>query len=64
MSTQNNKIVLVTTDTDFAQETKTAFASSDKIQLEIVSKNITELRGEIQEAESRHGHRRHGCLEP
>lgn len=51
MSNQKKKIVLVSTDTEFVQETKTAFSSSDKIELVVVPKNINELRGEIQESE-------------
>jgi pilus assembly protein CpaE len=53
MATANKskRIVLVSTDKVFLQETRTAFSSSDLIQLITVEKSITELRGEIQEAD-------------
>ncbi len=51
MSNQSKRIVLVSTDTDFVQDTRTAFAASEKIELVVVAKNINELRGEIQDAE-------------
>ncbi|RUV77333.1 response regulator, partial [Mesorhizobium sp. M5C.F.Ca.IN.020.14.1.1] len=44
-------IVLVSTDKSFVQKTRTAFASSEAVALVTVEKNVTELRGEIQEAD-------------
>jgi pilus assembly protein CpaE len=49
----NRRIVIVSTDKDFLRDVRAAFATSDAIDLEIVEKNITELRGEIQDAEGR-----------
>ena len=49
--TKTKRIVLVSTDKTFVQDTKAAFASSDLIQLSTVEKSVVELRGEIQEAE-------------
>ena len=43
--------MLVSTDKAFVQDTRSAFATSDVIQLVTVEKNVTELRGEIQEAD-------------
>ncbi len=48
---KSKRIVLVSTDKAFVQDSKAAFASSDLIQLATVEKPVTELRGEIQEAE-------------
>ena len=48
---KSRKIMLVSTDKAFAQDTRAAFAASDVIQLVTVEKNVTELRGEIQEAD-------------
>ena len=48
---KTKRIVLVSTDKLFVQDTKAAFASSDLIQLATVEKNVIELRGEIQEAD-------------
>ena len=48
---KTKRIVLVSTDKTFLQDTKAAFASSDLIQLATVEKNVIELRGEIQEAD-------------
>ena len=45
------RIVLVSTDKVFLQETKAAFATSDHIQLLVVEKQVMDLRGEIQEAD-------------
>jgi pilus assembly protein CpaE len=47
----SRKIMLVSTDKAFAQDTRSAFAASDVIELGVVEKNVTELRGEIHEAE-------------
>ena len=48
---KTKRIVLVSTDKLFVQDTKAAFASSDLIQLATVEKNVIELRGEIQESD-------------
>src|SRR4051794_22886366 len=48
---KSRKIMLVSNDKAFAQDTRTAFAASDVIQLVTVEKNVAELRGEIQEAD-------------
>jgi pilus assembly protein CpaE len=45
-------ILLVSIDKAFVQDTRAAFSSSDKIQLVTVEKPVTELRGEIHDAES------------
>ncbi|HTV68661.1 MAG TPA: response regulator [Rhizobiaceae bacterium] len=45
------RILLVSTDKTFLQETHAAFSASDVIQLVTVEKPVTELRGEIQEAD-------------
>lgn len=44
------RILLVSTDRAFVQDSRTAFGSSDLIEIVTVEKNITELRGEIQES--------------
>lgn len=50
--TDNSKrIVLVSMDKAFVQETRAAFAASDQIELVTVERPVTDLRGEIQEAE-------------
>lgn len=46
---KTKRIVLISTDKAFVQETKAAFSSSDLIELITVDKNVVELRGEIQE---------------
>ncbi|RWK43797.1 MULTISPECIES: response regulator [Mesorhizobium] len=48
---KTKRIVLVSTDKSFVQKTRTAFASSEAVALVTVEKNVTELRGEIQEAD-------------
>src|SRR5918994_161398 len=48
---KTKRIVLVSTDKTFVQDTKAAFASSDLIQLATVERSVVELRGEIQEAD-------------
>ncbi|MER9327377.1 response regulator/pilus assembly protein [Mesorhizobium sp. M0488] len=48
---KTKKILLVSTDGAFVQDTRTAFAASEVIQLSTVDKNLTELRGEIQETD-------------
>src|SRR5688572_4074276 len=50
-TSKTKRIVLVTTDKAFLQETKAAFASSDLIHLITVEQHVTDLRGEIQEAD-------------
>eukprot|EP01035_Chromulina_nebulosa_P008405 gene8405-11383_t len=45
---KTKKILLVSTDRTFVQDTKTAFAASEIIQLLTVEKSVTELRGEVQ----------------
>ena len=54
MATQakTRRILLVSTDRDFAQETRAAFASSDMIELVVVDRSVTELRGEAQEVDA------------
>lgn len=47
----SKRILLVSTDKAFLQDTKAAFASSEKIQLVVVEKNVGDLRAEIQEAD-------------
>ena len=47
----NKRIGLVSTDTAFLQETRAAFAASDQISLITVESKVTELRGEIHEAD-------------
>jgi pilus assembly protein CpaE len=49
---KNKRIVLASTDKAFVQDTKAAFAASDLIQLVVVEKDVTDLRGEIQESDS------------
>jgi pilus assembly protein CpaE len=47
----SKRILLVSTDKAFLQDTKAAFASSEKIELAVVEKNVGDLRAEIQEAD-------------
>ncbi|NGO51430.1 AAA family ATPase [Allomesorhizobium camelthorni] len=47
----SKRILLVSTDKAFLQDTKAAFASSEKIELVVVEKNVGDLRAEIQEAD-------------
>ncbi len=47
---KTKRIVLVSTDMTFVQDSRAAFASSDLIQLTTVEKSVVELRGEIQES--------------
>lgn len=49
---QNNRIVLVSTDREFLATTRTAFSVSDAIQLVTIEKAVTELHGEIQDADA------------
>jgi pilus assembly protein CpaE len=48
---KNRRILLVSTDKVFVQDTRAAFASSDVIDLIVVERNVTELRGEIQDSD-------------
>lgn len=45
------RILLMSTDKAFVQDTRAAFAASDAIELLVVERAVTEARGEIQEAE-------------
>ena len=49
--TKTKKILLVSTDRAFVQDTRTAFTASEVIELLTVEKSINELRGEILEAD-------------
>ncbi|MCV0398061.1 MAG: response regulator [Rhizobiaceae bacterium] len=44
----SRRVVLVSTDKVFLQETRAAFSASDRIELVTVEASVTELRGEIQ----------------
>ena len=44
--TSNKRVALVSQDKEFLQSVKTAFASSDAIDLVVIEKNVAELRGE------------------
>src|SRR6478736_191785 len=48
---KTKNILLVSGDRAFLQDTRTAFAASEVIQLSTVEKNVTELRGEVQESD-------------
>ncbi|RVC72313.1 response regulator receiver protein, partial [Mesorhizobium sp. M4A.F.Ca.ET.022.05.2.1] len=48
---KSKKILLVSTDRTFLQDTRTAFAASDVIELLTVDKSVNELRGEVQETD-------------
>lgn len=45
------RVAIVSTDAAFVQETKTAFASADRIELRVIAKSVMELRGDLQEME-------------
>lgn len=47
----NRRIVLVSADRAFVQEMRSAFAASEAIELATVEVAVTELRGEVQEAD-------------
>ena len=49
---QNNRIVLVSTDKEFLATTRSAFSVSDAIQLVTIEKAVTELHGDIQDADA------------
>lgn len=51
MSAGSKRIVLVSADAAFVQEMRAAFATSEAIELATVETTITELRGELQEAD-------------
>jgi pilus assembly protein CpaE len=51
MSAVSKRIVLVSADATFVQEMRAAFATSQAIDLVTVEAAITELRGELQEAD-------------
>lgn len=48
---KSRSIVLVSADKAFVQDTRTAFASSEKIALVTVEKPITDLRGEVHDVD-------------
>ena len=48
---KTKKILLVSTDRTFEQDTRAAFAASEVIQLITVDKNLADIRGEVQEAD-------------
>src|SRR4029079_19230261 len=48
---KTKKILLVSSDRTFVQDTRPAFAASEVIQLSTVEKNCPEARGEVQEAD-------------
>lgn len=48
---KSRRIVIVSTDKAFAQDTRAAFSSSETIALVTVERSVMELRGEIQEAD-------------
>ena len=48
---KTKKILLVSTDRAFLQDTRTAFATSEIIELLTLEKSVNELRGEILEAD-------------
>lgn len=50
-NTGNKRVGLVTQDKAFIQMVQTAFASSEAIQLVVIEKGISDLRGEIQDAD-------------
>ncbi len=52
MAGSNKRIVIVSTDKSFLQETRAAFTASESIELVAVEKSVSELRGEIQNAEA------------
>jgi len=48
---QQKRIFLVTTDKEFARETRAAFAASDMVELATIDARVTDLRGELQVAD-------------
>ena len=51
-STKSRRILLVSADREFAQETRAAFATSDTVELVVVEKNVSDLRGEAHEVDA------------
>lgn len=49
--TLTKRVAIVSTDAAFVQETKTAFASADRIELRVLAKSVLDLRGDLQEME-------------
>lgn len=49
--TSTKRVAIVSTDAAFVQETKTAFASADRIELRVLAKSVLDLRGDLQEME-------------
>ncbi len=49
--TKTKKILLVSSDRTFLQDTRTAFATSEVIELSTVEKSVNELRGEVLEVD-------------
>ncbi len=47
----SKRIAIVSQDGSFVQETRAAFASADRIELRVLEKNVSELRGDLQEME-------------
>jgi pilus assembly protein CpaE len=47
----SKRIAIVSTDTAFVQETRAAFATAENIELRVLEKNVSELRGDLQEME-------------
>ncbi len=45
------RIAIVSLDDVFVQETRAAFAAAEKIDLRVISKNVMDLRGDLQELE-------------
>ena len=45
----SKRIAIVSQDASFVQETRAAFASADRIELRVLEKNVSELRGDLQE---------------
>ena len=47
----SKRIAIVSQDAAFVLETRAAFASADRIELRVIEKNVTDLRGDLQEME-------------
>lgn len=47
----SKRIAIVSQDSAFVLETRAAFASADRIELRVIEKNVTDLRGDLQEME-------------
>jgi pilus assembly protein CpaE len=48
---KSKRVILVSQDRSFLQDTRAAFSSSDAIELVTLEKSVTELRGEIEASE-------------